>query len=181
VGVAEQTEDVVGEELARHGQVRRLVGPLLLEQFAELLQETGRSARAVAPVADGGVGDGEQAHEDVRAAEALPARLAGQAQRLAQRRRSVVGEQVCAQPAAGVEDVLDRVFGDGHERESLRAQRIAPARDYDSPGVRRQGFPTDRRFKPSNGNDSHHAVLPQPRRERDGIETGLPATRRQMK
>ena len=73
---------------------------VLVEQLLELAEQLGRSAReAFAPVADAGVGDGEQAHEDVRAADAVPAGVAGQPQGFPEHLHGGVAQPV--QVAAG--------------------------------------------------------------------------------
>ena len=85
VGVAKQADDVIGEELAIEDKDGFFLAVLLVEQFLELIEQFGKvGLQTFAPVADAGVRDGEQSHEDVRTANAVPARIAGQTQRFAQ-------------------------------------------------------------------------------------------------
>ena len=73
-----QPDHVIGKELAVQDQQRLLLAFFLVEQLTELVQQLGQvGTEALAPVVYSGIGRGEQAHEDVRAADAVPAGGAG--------------------------------------------------------------------------------------------------------
>ena len=107
VGFAQQANDVVGQEFAVEDQDGFVLALFLVEQFLELAEQLGQvGLEAFAPVADAGVGHGQQAHEDVRAADAVPARFAGQPQRLVQGLDGRVGQQFQAETAAREKNVV---------------------------------------------------------------------------
>src|SRR5207247_3737882 len=72
VGLAQQPNDIIGKELAIEHEQGITVAVFLMEQLLKLSQELGKiGAEALAPVMHTWIGDGQQAHEDVRAAEAV--------------------------------------------------------------------------------------------------------------
>jgi hypothetical protein len=94
----------------------RLGLPLLLvKQLLELAQELGQvGPEAVAPAADAGVRGGQEAHEDVRAAHALPPGLAGHPQGLLQRLDRRVLQQFQAQLPPRQKDRVHRTIRGRH-------------------------------------------------------------------
>ena len=115
VGVSQQPDHVIGEELAIEDEHRVVFALLLMEQFLELGEELGEvGAEPVAPVHNARIRDGQKAHEDVRAADAIPARLARQADRLAQSPRGAVGKVVKANGPAGLKHIVRGTVGGRH-------------------------------------------------------------------
>jgi hypothetical protein len=94
---------------------------LLMKQFAELVQQPRQvGPEPVAPVLHAGIGDGQETHEQVRAADAVPAGVAGEAGRFLKRLQRLLAEQIDAELAAGKENVFLRVVGhDGGFRSAL--------------------------------------------------------------
>ena len=107
LGVAQEADDVVGEELAVQEQRRDGFAVLLKEQFAELVEQAGKiGPESRGPLEHAGVRRGQQAHEQVRRANAVPVGGPGVGQRLAQHPRGLLVEKVRAEPAAGQENVV---------------------------------------------------------------------------
>ncbi len=81
-GFAEQPNHVVGKKFAVEKEQGFAVAFFLVKQFLELAEKLGKvGAKPIAPRADARVGNGKQSHENVRAAEAVPASFAGKTER----------------------------------------------------------------------------------------------------
>ena len=107
MGLAQQPNDIIGKELAIEHEQGITVAVFLMEQLLKLSQELGKiGAEALAPVMHTWIGDGQQAHEDVRAAEAVPAGFAGQAQSFLQGLVRAVGQVGQTNSPAGLENIV---------------------------------------------------------------------------
>src|SRR5262249_51250647 len=115
LGLAQQLNDVVGEELAIESEHRLRLAGVLVEQLLELAEQLRQiGPQAFAPIADAGVGRSQQAHEHMRTTETVPARLSRQTQRLAKHLEGALAQQIQSQPAGGLKDVFGAILGACH-------------------------------------------------------------------
>src|SRR5262249_60573163 len=120
ISVAETVDDVVGKELAIEGQHRFRVALVLLEKLLKLGQQLGQvGPNALAPVTDAGIRRGQEAHEDVRAANTIPARLARQADGLAQGAGGPVVQPLRTDGAARLKYIIHGQLRHGHGASSF--------------------------------------------------------------
>ena len=95
MGVTQETNDVGRKELAVEQQKRVGVALFLMKQFLKLAQDfTEIGAETLAPGADARIGIREQAHEDVRTANALPAGFLCEPDRFAENGGGGFGDEV---------------------------------------------------------------------------------------
>ena len=105
--VAQETDDVIGKELAVEEERWDGFAVLLEEQFAELIEQAGEICpQPRCPLEDTGVGGGQEAHEKVRCADAVPVGGPSVSQCLAQHSRGWLVEEVGAETPTGQENVV---------------------------------------------------------------------------
>ena len=115
IGFAEQADHFIGKKLAVQDQDGIALPLLLAKELLKLTQDIGDvGPQALAPVAHARIRDGQESHENVRAADAVPVRLAGLAQRFADRHQSGLGEQFQAQLTVWLENIIQRFIRVGH-------------------------------------------------------------------
>ena len=84
VGFAQEADGIIGEEFAIEHQEGFAVPFFLVKEFLKLVQKAIEiGAEKFAPGADARVGDSEEAHENMRAPDAVPAGVARQFEGLA--------------------------------------------------------------------------------------------------
>src|ERR1051326_7036748 len=94
-----------------------------MEEFLELFEQLGEiGTQTSAPILHAGIRGRKQAHEDVRAANAVPASLASKTYGLIQRDGCFVGEHLTAKAPAGLKDVVQLFVWSSHVAQTRDAR-----------------------------------------------------------
>lgn len=114
-GFAQQADHIVGEEFAVEDEEGVGFAFLLKKEFAELIEQSRQvGAEAFAPILDARIGRGQQPHEEMRTAHAVPLGVARVPHRFIEGLDGTILQRVDAQAAAREKNIFGAFFGNCH-------------------------------------------------------------------